>query len=235
MIRLLLVGYGRMGKLVESLAGEYGCEIAGIVDPMLGADGVDSDRWRGPGAAGATVDVAVDFSSPDAVATNLPSVARRRVNVVIGTTGWSAHEPALRAVAAAAGIGVVAAPNFSTGVVLFDAIVAEAARLFASQGDVSAFLHEAHHQLKKDAPSGTALLLKRTMEQAGFTRPIDVSSTRAGYIPGTHTIGFDGPAETVTLTHTARDRTSFARGALVAARWVAGKQGWFTMQDVLGL
>ena len=118
---------------------------------------------------------------------------------------------------------------------LFEAIVAHAARLFAPQGDFGAFLHEAHHAAKKDAPSGTALLLKRAMEQAGFPRPIDVSSTRAGFIPGTHTIGFDGPAETITLTHAARDRTAFARGALTAAQWVQGKRGWFTMKDVLGV
>ena len=228
MIRLLLVGYGRMGKLVESLAGEYGCEIVGIVDPLVSAEGIESARWAG-------AEVAIDFSSPDAVTTNVPALARRHVNVVVGTTGWGPHEPGLRSVVAETGIGMVAAPNFSTGVVLFDAVVAYAAKLFASQTDFNAFLHEAHHQMKKDAPSGTALLLKKTMEQAGFPRPIDVSSTRAGHIPGTHTIGFDGPAETITLTHTARDRTSFARGALVAARWVHGKRGWFTMQDVLGL
>jgi len=124
---------------------------------------------------------------------------------------------------------------FSTGVVLFEAMVAQAAKLVARQADVGAYLHESHHAAKKDAPSGTALLLKRAMEQAGFTRPIDVSSTRAGHIPGTHTVGFDGPAETITLTHTARDRTSFARGALIAAQWIKGRRGWYTMKDVLGL
>lgn len=231
MTRLLLVGYGRMGKLVESLAGEYGCEIAGIVDPLLGKDGVDSDRWTGvPG-----VDVAVDFSSPDAVMTNVSALARRGVNLVVGTTGWGPHEPELRTIVGEAGVGIVAAPNFSTGVVVFEAIVAQAAKLLAPQKDFSAFLHEAHHHAKKDAPSGTALLLKAAMERAGFPRPIDVSSTRAGYIPGTHTVGFDGPAETITLTHTARDRSAFARGALTAAQWVKGRKGWFTMRDVLGL
>jgi 4-hydroxy-tetrahydrodipicolinate reductase len=226
--RILLVGYGRMGKLVESLAGEYGCEITGIVDPLVSKDGVDSDRWKG-------VDVAVDFSAPDAVMTNVPAVARRGLNLVVGTTGWGPHEPELRQIIGKAGVGIVAAPNFSTGVVVFEAVVAHAARLLAPQNDFSAFLHEAHHQAKKDAPSGTALLLKAAMEQAGFARPIDVSSTRAGHIPGTHTIGFDGPAETLTLTHTARDRSAFARGALTAAQWVKGRKGWFTMQDVLGL
>ena len=123
-MRILMVGYGRMGKLVESLAGEYGCEIAGIVDPLVGKDGVESERRKG-------VDVAIDFSSPDAVMTNVPALARRHINVVVGTTGWGPHEPDLRQVIDDAGIGIVAAPNFSTGVVLFDAIVAQAAKLFA--------------------------------------------------------------------------------------------------------
>jgi 4-hydroxy-tetrahydrodipicolinate reductase len=153
----------------------------------------------------------------------------------VGTTGWQKDEASLREAVAKAGAGVVVAPNFSTGVVLFEAIVSRAAGLFAGQQEFGAWLHEAHHATKKDAPSGTALLLKRAMEQSGYAKAIDVSSTRAGFIPGTHTVGFDGPAETITLTHTARDRTSFARGALTAARWIQGKRGWFTMHDVLGL
>jgi len=217
-----------MGRLVESLAGEYGCEIAGIVDPPAGTDGVDSDRWNG-------ADVAVDFSLPDAVMDNVRALARRRINIVLGTTGWGEHESALRRTIADAGIGIVAAPNFSTGVVLFESIVAHAAKLFAAQAEFGAFVHEAHHSAKKDAPSGTALKLARAMRDAGFARPIDISSTRAGSMPGTHTIGFDGPAETITLTHAARDRTAFARGALTAAQWVKGKHGWFTMEHVLGL
>ena len=227
-LRLLLVGYGRMGRLVESLAAEYGCDVAGVIDPLAGRDTVDSAPWD-------RVDVAVDFSSPDAVMTNVPAAARRGVNVVVGTTGWGPHETELRTIVAETGIGIVAAPNFSTGVVLFEALVAHAARLFAAQPDFGAFLHEAHHQAKKDAPSGTALQLKAAMAAAGFGRSIDVSSTRAGYIPGIHTAGFDGPAETVTLTHSARDRTAFARGALGAANWVRGRRGWFTMRDVLGV
>jgi len=227
-MNILLVGHGKMGRLVESLAGEYGCEISGIVDPAAGTDGVDSDRWRG-------AEVAIDFSSPDGVVANVQALARRRIDIVLGTTGWAEHEAALRRTIADAGIGIVAAPNFSTGVVLFESIVSHAARLFAAQPEFGAFLHEAHHSAKKDAPSGTALKLARAMRDAGFVRPIDVSSTRAGSIPGTHTIGFDGPAETITLTHTARDRSAFARGALTAAKWIRGKRGWFSMTDVLDL
>ena len=229
-MRILLVGHGRMGRMVESLAAEYACEVAGIVeidDAARLASGL-APEW-GP------VDGAVDFSYPDAVKTNLPALARLGVNVVVGTTGWSADEPRMRAVVANAGIGVVVAPNFSTGVVLFEAIVAQAARCFAAREEFGAWIHEAHHQMKKDAPSGTALTLRRAMEQAGYARRIDVASTRAGHIPGTHTIGFDGPAESITLSHAARDRSAFARGALVAARWIQNKRGWYTMRDVLGL
>ena len=227
-MRILLVGYGRMGRMVESLAPEYGSEIVGTVDIDTASSLEQGGNW-GP------VDVAIDFSFPDAVATNVAALAKRGTNVVVGTTGWSAQESEVRRAVEAAGIGVVVAPNFSTGVVLFEAVVSQAAKLFASQPDFGAWLHEAHHHKKKDAPSGTALFLKQAMEAAGFTRPIDVSSTRAGFIPGTHTVGFDGPAETIVLTHLARDRSAFARGALSAARWVNGRHGWFSMKDVLGV
>jgi len=229
-MQLLLVGYGKMGRMVESLSGEYGSTVAGVIDPLSpsGHDGPDAGRWQG-------VEVAIDFSTPDSVARNVPVLLARGISVVIGTTGWQKDEPAIRAALAASDAAIVAAPNFSTGVLLFEAIVARAAALVGAQRDFGAWLHEAHHSTKKDAPSGTAFSLKKTMEGAGFPRPIDVSSTRAGFIPGTHTVGFDGPAETITLTHTARDRSAFARGALVAAAWVRGKRGWFTMHDVLGL
>jgi 4-hydroxy-tetrahydrodipicolinate reductase len=229
MMRILLIGHGRMGRLVESLAPEYDCEVAGVVE-------IDNaSRLESGSADWGPVDVAVDFSYPDAVPVNVPALAKLGINVVVGTTGWGGREAEVRKAAADGGIGIVVAPNFSTGVVIFEAIVARAARLFASQDEFGAWLHEAHHAMKKDAPSGTALLLKEAMEGAGFARPIDVSSTRAGHIPGTHTIGFDGAAESITLSHTARDRSAFARGALVAARWVKGKRGWFTMHDVLGV
>jgi 4-hydroxy-tetrahydrodipicolinate reductase len=219
-----------MGRLVGQLAPEYGCEVAGIVDPASPDHGgtVGDPAWT-------DVDVAVDFSSADAVPANVPGLVGRGIGVVIGTTGWQPHEAALREVVGGARAGVVAAPNFSTGVVLFEALVARAAALFAEQPEFGAFLHEAHHAMKKDAPSGTALLLRKAAEAAGYARPIDVSSTRAGHIPGTHTFGFDGPSESITLTHTARDRAAFARGALTAARWLKGRRGWFTMQDVLGV
>jgi 4-hydroxy-tetrahydrodipicolinate reductase len=116
---------------------------------------------------------------------------------------------------------------------LFQLVAEEAARRFAPHADFGAWIHELHHAAKKDAPSGTALMLQRAMEGAGYVGPIDVAATRAGHIPGTHTIGFDGPSETITLTHTVRDRAVFARGALAGARWLVGRRGWFTMRDML--
>ena len=223
--RVLLLGRGRMGSLVESLSTEYGFEVAGVVDS---GNAARASEW--PDA-----DVAIDFSTGDAVPTNFGHLAARGLDIVIGTTGWDEHEPALRGEAVSRGIGVVAAPNFALGVSLFGAIVGRAAELMAPRAELGAWMHELHHAAKRDAPSGTALGLLQTMRASGYTAPVDVCSTRAGAIPGTHTIGFDGGGETITLTHTARDRSIFARGALEAARWVQGRHGWFTMRDVLGL
>jgi 4-hydroxy-tetrahydrodipicolinate reductase len=138
-------------------------------------------------------------------------------------------------VAARCGIGVVAAPNFAIGVNLFLALVERAAGLMEPVASFGAYLHEMHHSAKRDAPSGTALAIEAALRRSGYDRPLDIASTRAGSIPGTHTLGFDAPSETITLTHMARDRSAFARGSLEAARWVRGKQGWFGMKDVLGL
>jgi 4-hydroxy-tetrahydrodipicolinate reductase len=219
-MRLLLVGYGKMGRLVEQLAPEHGCEIASRID-------VGSGDWSAP------ADVAVDFSTAEALRDNFRRYVDRGLAVVIGTTGWSAHEAELRRHAEAAHLGVVAAANFSIGVNLFQLMVAEAARLMQAHEQYGAWIHEAHHAAKRDAPSGTALVLRDIMVGASYKRPIDMSSTRAGAIPGTHTVGFDGVSDTIELTHTARDRRGFAAGALLAARWLEGRRGWFTMQDVL--
>jgi 4-hydroxy-tetrahydrodipicolinate reductase len=127
----------------------------------------------------------------------------------------------------------VASANFSIGVNLFEMIAAEAARLLQAQPQYGAWIHEQHHAAKRDAPSGTALLLRDAMTRAGYTHPIDVSSSRAGMVPGTHTIGFDSQSDTIELTHRARDRRGFASGALLAARWIRGREGWYSMADVL--
>jgi 4-hydroxy-tetrahydrodipicolinate reductase len=230
MRRLLVVGHGRMGRLVEQLAPSYGFEVAGILDHATnpGGTGATAERCR-------AVDVAVDFSTAEATLATVPRLAAHGVHLVVGSTGWGAREAELREAIVGAGVGAVVAANFSRAANLFDALVAAAGGLFASADNYGAFIHEAHHKAKKDAPSGTALMLRRALERGGYALPVDVSSTRAGWIPGTHTVGFDGPAETLTMTHLVRDRATFAHGALEAARWVIGRRGIFTMQDVLGI
>ncbi len=218
-MKLLLVGYGKMGRLVEQLATAGGDEVAGRVDE-------GRDEW-------APADVAIDFSTADALLRNFPRYVERRLAVVIGTTGWSDHRERLQAEASRAGLGVVASANFSIGVNLFELVVADAARLMEAHPQYGAWIHELHHAAKRDAPSGTALLLRDRMIASGFSRGIDISSTRAGMIPGTHTVGFDGLSDTIELTHVARDRRGFASGALLAARWIQGRAGWYTMRDVL--
>ncbi|HET7218156.1 MAG TPA: dihydrodipicolinate reductase C-terminal domain-containing protein [Vicinamibacterales bacterium] len=224
-LRLLVVGYGRMGRLVEALAGEYSMAVAGRVDIDNAAQ---PESW--PDA-----DVAIDFSTASAVVENASRLAARGTHLVIGTTGWQDHEAALKKAVAPYPVGVVAAPNFALGVNIFLAIAARAAELMAPRPEFGAWVHEMHHRAKVDAPSGTALAIKDAMVRAGYTASIDMASTRVGSIPGTHTVGFDSAADTITLTHTTRDRSVFARGALEAARWVHGRRGWFTMKDVLGL
>ena len=222
--RLLLVGHGRMGRLVENLARDEGFDVVGAVTSRTAA----SEDW--PAA-----DVAIDFSVAEAVPANVERLARRRIPIVIGTTGWQQHDAAVRSTAAAAGIGVVAAPNFAVGVNVFLSMVDRIGALMAGQPSFGAWIHESHHAGKRDAPSGTALAMEQRLRRSGYTAEIPIASTRAGSIPGTHTLGFDAASETLTFTHQARDRAAFARGALLAARWLLGRQGWFSMTDVLGL
>ncbi len=218
-MNVLIVGYGKMGRLIDTLAAEQGIEVAGRVD-----DG--REEWR-------PADVAIDFTTAEALLANFPRYLELKMPVVIGTTGWNAHAPSLRAQSERSGLGVVASANFSIGVNIFQLVVNEAARLMRSQPQYGAWIHEAHHAAKRDAPSGTAIMLRDSMAASGFDRPIDMSATRAGTIPGIHTIGFDAASDTIELSHTARDRRGFAAGALVAAEWIRGRQGWFTMADVL--
>ena len=221
-LRVLLVGHGRMGRLVETLAPEYGITVAGLV---TSANASDPAAWP-------EADVAIDFSSAAAVLPTTRALASRGTSLIIGTTGWHHEEQAVRNAIEGMNIGVLAAPNFAIGVNLFLAIAEQSARMLVARG-FAPWIHEAHHAAKKDAPSGTAVALARAVESAG--RTVDVSSTRAGHIPGTHTVGFDSPVEAITLTHMARDRTPFARGALEAAKWIQGRRGWYTMRDLLAV
>jgi 4-hydroxy-tetrahydrodipicolinate reductase len=228
MPNLAIVGYGKMGRLIEQLAPEYGFAVTLKLDEFnnVNGAGLTRENFRG-------VDVAVDFSIPAAVRENAEGIARLGVNLVIGTTGWSEHIDALKRAVSQNGIGLVWSPNYSVGVNAFFRLVCEAARLLAAQPEYGAWAWEIHHATKKDAPSGTLLKLVEDMKKAGYARTIDVGSNRAGTVPGTHEIGFDSAADTITLRHTARSREGFARGAMQAARWVIGKTGFYEFGEIV--
>jgi len=228
-MNLAIVGYGKMGKLIEQLAPEYECAIKlrPDIDNNANFEGLTKENFRG-------VDAAVEFSTPSAAPENIERLAGLGINVVIGTTGWFSELERARKAVERAGTGLVWSPNFSVGVSVFQQIVAEAARRMAPQKEYGAWAWEIHHATKKDAPSGTLLALVETMKRNGYTRPIDTSSSRAGAHPGTHEIGFDSSADTIAIRHTARSREGFARGALRAARWIAGKKGFFDFREIVG-
>jgi len=227
-MKIAIVGYGKMGRMIERIATERGIEIALKLDEFNNADyaGITEENFRG-------VDVAIDFSIPAAAAGNIERIAALGVNMVIGTTGWLEQEAHVRKVVADTGVGLVWSPNYSVGVNAFFRIVREASKLLSDQPEYEAWAWEIHHSAKKDAPSGTLLKLVDEMRAAGYSRRVDVSSNRAGTIAGTHEIGFDSAADTITLRHTVRSREGFASGAVRAAEWVAGKKGFFEFADIL--
>jgi 4-hydroxy-tetrahydrodipicolinate reductase len=227
MRKLAIVGYGKMGKLIEQLAPEYDFHVVLKLDEFnnAAAEGLTVANFQG-------VDVAIEFSIPAAVPGNVEGIAKLGVPLVVGTTGWLEHIDRVRRGIEANGTGLVWSPNFSIGVNIFSRIVAEAARLMAAEPGYGAWAWEIHHSAKKDAPSGTLLKLVDEMKKAGYARNIDVGSNRAGAIPGTHEIGFDSGADTITLRHTARSREGFARGALKAAQWIIGKKGLYEFSEI---
>lgn len=227
MTRLALVGYGKMGRLVEQLAPEHGFEVALRLDGSsnAGGAGLTAESVQG-------VEVAVDFSVPAAVPETVERLAALGVPVVVGTTGWGEHLPRVREAVERHDGGLVYGANFSVGVQVFYRLAEAAARLLAEDESYDAWLYEIHHKRKKDAPSGTLLEIRRTMERAGWSRPLDVASNRAGAVPGTHQIGFDSEADTITLEHRARSRAGFAHGALRAARWVLSRKGTYEFSEI---
>jgi 4-hydroxy-tetrahydrodipicolinate reductase len=224
----LLGGRGKMGQTVALLAPQRGFEVrlALDIDENRSGDGITRQNFQG-------IDAAVDFTTPDAAVDNIRRVAALGCNLVVGTTGWHDRLEDVRKVIESAGVGMVYAANFSIGVNLFYRAARAAAEIFAGFPMYEPYLTEAHHKFKKDAPSGTALELKRHVQPFLKGREIPVASIRAGYFPGTHELGFDSEGDTVVLCHTARGRQGFAEGALYAARWVVGKKGFFNFADIL--
>jgi len=226
-MKLALIGYGAMGKLVANLASAAGDEIGLTITARDSSEPIEqlSEQLRGH-------DVAIDFSTGAAVTRNVEACARAAVALVEGTTGWHDKEAEVRRIVAEHDGSFVYGANFSIGVNVFYRIVTHAAKLISEIDQYDAFIEEEHHSRKRDAPSGTALELKKLMTKH-ISGDIPIASLRAGHIPGTHRVGFDSPADQITLIHMARSREGFAAGALLAARWIVGRKGVFEFSEVI--
>jgi 4-hydroxy-tetrahydrodipicolinate reductase len=227
-MNLAIIGYGKMGHMIEQLAPSSGFAVCARIDAdeNRNAAGLTKEALHG-------ADVAIEFSEPKAAVANIERLASLGINIVCGTTGWHDELPRVSKAVDLAGVGLVWSRNFSIGANLFAHLVSEAGRLFASQPAYGAWGWEIHHATKKDAPSGTMLQLVEDLKRAGYPRDVSVSSSRAGAHPGAHEIGFDSAADTITLRHTSRSREGFAQGALLAAQWIAGRRGVYEFQEVL--
>ena len=226
-MKIALIGYGAMGQLVAAQAKKAGDEIVTIVSSSDG--GLDrnelAERLRGQ-------DVAIDFSIGEVVPRNVEACLLAAIPLVEGTTGWKNHEPDIKRLVTQHAGALVYGANFSIGVNVFYQIVKNAATLFSRTEGYEAFIEEAHHSRKRDAPSGTALRLRDLMMEQ-MKIEISTASTRAGFIPGTHRVGFDSEADQITLTHTARSRHGFASGALLAAHWIIGRKGVYEFGEMV--
>ena len=243
-MKIAIVGYGRMGKEIERLALARGHEVVSIIDPV--AEGVQHKDITAESLAGA--DVAIEFTSPASAVPNIEKTAKLGVNTVVGTTGWMDHVKEVRKLVEDSGIGFIYAPNFSLGVNVFYEVVKTASRLFDKLDEYDVFCHEWHHKGKVDSPSGTARkIADAVISEMGRKKgpvfdclnrgreesELHVSSTRGGWVPGTHEVVFDSEFDSVELVHRARNRGGLAAGALRAAEWIAGKKGFFEFADYL--
>jgi 4-hydroxy-tetrahydrodipicolinate reductase len=241
--RIALIGYGQMGREIHHLALESGASISTIIDPNVKeyALPLTAETLR-------NTDVCIECTSPDVAVKNIHHLAALKKDMVIGTTGWTSQLDDVRDVVMKNNVGLLYASNFSIGMQLFIRIVSAAAKLFGAYDSYDVAVHETHHRLKKDAPSGTALTLAHAIlesfpekttivtgnKEGSFqTNELHVSSQRLGAVPGIHSVIFDGAADTVELRHTIRNRRGLAEGALLAARWIHGKKGIFTIEDMI--
>lgn len=240
-MKIALIGYGKMGRAIESLALERGISVAGKIDPMTPFKDICPDTLQ-------EADVCLDFSHPSSVKENIREAAALGKNLVVGTTGWYDQIPEIKRIVKASNIGLIYSPNFSLGVNLFIKLAAKAAELFNPfpEFDIGGF--EIHHNQKADTPSGTAELVCETLlkyaprkqsvvygskKVKDPEREIHYPSLRVGHVPGTHEVIFDSPAETVSISCVSRNRQSFAMGALLAADWIKERRGFFTFDDII--
>lgn len=232
-MRIALFGYGKMGKMIEKLAQDRNHEIIARID--VGSESVPYDQ----------MDVAIDFSTPDSAFDNITNCFKNSVPIVCGTTGWlHRYDDALKSCAENQGAFIYAS-NFSLGVNLFFELNKKLAKMMHGVNDYKVSMEEIHHTQKLDAPSGTAITLAEgIIENSGYTNwkldeeeseTLRIHSVREGQVPGTHTISYDSNVDSIEIKHTAHGREGFALGAIIAAEWLVGKTGVYSMKDVLNL
>jgi 4-hydroxy-tetrahydrodipicolinate reductase len=234
-MRIALIGFGKMGREVDTIARQEGEVIECVFDSK---NPVHPEALR-------NVDVCIEFSRPEAAWANILSAVEARTDIVVGTTGWHERLPELRPKVSES--GVLYSSNFSLGMNIFQRIVRQAADLMNHAPHYDPYINEIHHRQKADSPSGTAVRLAEILlqrierkQQIETESPkgrieataLHVSSTRAGFVTGTHTVGFDSEADLIELRHVAKNRRGFALGALAAARWLRGRKGIYTMDDI---
>ncbi len=226
-MKVALIGYGAMGKLIRRLAEEKGHEVVVIIDETFADSSAESLAAKLSGA-----EVAIDFTVADAVKRNVFACVAAGVPLVEGTTGWNQDREAIEQIVRDGNGAFLFGANFSIGVNIFYRVAAFASELFAKFQEYETFIEEQHHSRKLDAPSGTALKLKDIVAEH-IKKDFTIAATRAGNIAGTHRVGFDGPADQILLEHTARSREGFAHGAITAAEWIVGKKGFYEFTEVI--
>ena len=237
-MKIILIGYGKMGHLVEDIAKQKDHQI---VARIQSSTSIAEQQLK-------EADLCIDFSTPESVLQNVHLIAKSKKNIVMGTTGWYDQMEEVKKIVKEHDIGFLFSPNFSVGLHLFRKIVENAAQLINDIEEYDVAGYEIHHNQKADSPSGTAKSLmdnilqkikrkKNPLYEMGDRQitpeELHFTSIRCGFVPGTHTLIFDSPADTITLTHQARNREGFARGAVTAAEWLVEKKGFFTLDDII--
>jgi 4-hydroxy-tetrahydrodipicolinate reductase len=244
-MRIGIVGYGRMGRLIHRAALARGHEVPVVVDPSGSAPAITSTVL---GEDLPQVEVVIDFSNPSAVPENVKLYGQMQTSAVIGTTGWYGEMDKVAQIVKRVGIGVIWSGNFSLGVNLFFQLVRSAGEIINRFDGYDVTIHEMHHHHKVDSPSGTAEMLghillnavdrKKQVASAGPNiqpgeEKLLISSARCGSVPGVHQVIIDGDSDTILLEHSARNREGFASGAVMAAEWIAGRKGFYNIDDMM--
>ena len=224
-MKIALIGYGKMGHMIESIARERGHEIVSIID-QNNLDEFESNAF-------ASADVAIEFTTPQTAADNILQTWKAGIPVVCGTTGWNIDAMRQEAIGREGdGIGLMWSSNYSIGVNILFALNRQLAKFMEAYPEYTPHMTEVHHIHKLDAPSGTAKTLQEAISDDRL-KIKDIESIREGEIAGIHTVTWDSEIDTISISHSAKSRKGFALGAVIAAEWMKGKTGWHDFSEVL--